>query len=201
MAWGAFVALGDGVADLLVFVQGAVATGLDLRVVDEDVGAAAIGGDEAEALLGVLLVNLSEHCGWRRVRVMSTCWGRMPARRCPCRHHRRHLRAGSPGCRCGCSPRSQGPAIGGDAELAYACDFRIANTKARFGNLEAQLGILAAAGPLLSPAGTGWEPRVKEILSSSAEGCATTNIVAAAFPRRALSRSESFLAGGASTSE
>jgi|KBSMisStaDraftv2_1062788.scaffolds.fasta_scaffold2236372_2 enoyl-CoA hydratase len=94
-----------------------------------------------------------------------------------------------------------GPAIGGDAELAYACDFRIANTKARFGNLEAQLGILAAAGPLLSPAGTGWEPRVKEILSSSAEGCATTNIVAAAFPRRALSRSESFLAGGASTSE
>ena len=58
-----------------------------------------------------------------------------------------------------------GPAIGGDAELAYACDFRIANTKARFGNLEAQLGILAAAGPLLSPAGTGWEPRVKEILS------------------------------------
>jgi enoyl-CoA hydratase len=40
-----------------------------------------------------------------------------------------------------------GPAIGGDAELAYACDFRIANTKARFGNLEAQSGILAAAGP------------------------------------------------------
>ena len=46
---GAFVALGDGVADLLVFLQRAVATRLDLRVVDEDVGAAAVGGDEAES--------------------------------------------------------------------------------------------------------------------------------------------------------
>jgi enoyl-CoA hydratase len=39
-----------------------------------------------------------------------------------------------------------GPAIGGGAELAYACDFRIATTNARFGNPEGQLGILAAAG-------------------------------------------------------
>lgn len=39
-----------------------------------------------------------------------------------------------------------GPAIGGGAELAYACDFRIAATTARFGNPEGQLGILAAAG-------------------------------------------------------
>src|SRR6476659_7098032 len=50
---GAFVSLGDGVADFLVFLQRAVPTGLDLRVVNEDIGAAAVGGDEAEALLGV----------------------------------------------------------------------------------------------------------------------------------------------------
>ncbi|HEV8065465.1 MAG TPA: enoyl-CoA hydratase/isomerase family protein [Acidimicrobiales bacterium] len=39
-----------------------------------------------------------------------------------------------------------GPALGGGAELAYACDFRIAVPGARFGNPEPALGILAAAG-------------------------------------------------------
>lgn len=39
-----------------------------------------------------------------------------------------------------------GHALGGGAELAYACDFRIATPGARFGNPEPQLGILAAAG-------------------------------------------------------
>ena len=39
-----------------------------------------------------------------------------------------------------------GHALGGGAELAYACDFRIATPRARFGNPEPQLGILAAAG-------------------------------------------------------
>lgn len=39
-----------------------------------------------------------------------------------------------------------GPALGGGAELAYACDFRIATPTARFGNPEPGLGILAAAG-------------------------------------------------------
>lgn len=39
-----------------------------------------------------------------------------------------------------------GHALGGGAELAYACDFRIATPTARFGNPEGQLGILAAAG-------------------------------------------------------
>jgi enoyl-CoA hydratase len=39
-----------------------------------------------------------------------------------------------------------GPALGGGAELAYACDFRIATPAARFGNPETSLGILAAAG-------------------------------------------------------
>lgn len=40
----------------------------------------------------------------------------------------------------------EGNALGGGAELAYACDIRIAGSGARFGNPEAGLGILAAAG-------------------------------------------------------
>jgi enoyl-CoA hydratase len=39
-----------------------------------------------------------------------------------------------------------GPAMGGGAELAYACDFRIAVPSARFGQPEAGVGLLAAAG-------------------------------------------------------
>lgn len=39
-----------------------------------------------------------------------------------------------------------GYALGGGAELAYACDIRIAAPTARFGNPEPGLGILAAAG-------------------------------------------------------
>ncbi|MFW0797342.1 enoyl-CoA hydratase/isomerase family protein [Gordonia sp. CPCC 205515] len=39
-----------------------------------------------------------------------------------------------------------GYALGGGAELAYACDIRIATPTARFGNPEPGLGILAAAG-------------------------------------------------------
>lgn len=40
----------------------------------------------------------------------------------------------------------EGNALGGGAELAYACDLRIASESARFGNPEVGLGILAAAG-------------------------------------------------------
>lgn len=40
----------------------------------------------------------------------------------------------------------EGNALGGGAELTYACDIRIAGAGARFGNPEAGLGILAAAG-------------------------------------------------------
>lgn len=39
-----------------------------------------------------------------------------------------------------------GVAFGGGAELAYACDIRIATTTAKFGNPEINLGIMAAAG-------------------------------------------------------
>ena len=39
-----------------------------------------------------------------------------------------------------------GPALGGGAELAYACDIRIGTPTAVFGNPEPGLGILAAAG-------------------------------------------------------
>ncbi|MBY8863776.1 enoyl-CoA hydratase/isomerase family protein [Nocardia sp. CA2R105] len=39
-----------------------------------------------------------------------------------------------------------GYALGGGAELAYACDMRIATTTAKFGNPEPGLGIMAAAG-------------------------------------------------------
>ncbi|WP_454787806.1 enoyl-CoA hydratase/isomerase family protein [Mycolicibacterium lutetiense] len=40
----------------------------------------------------------------------------------------------------------EGNALGGGAELSYACDLRVAGTSARFGNPEPGLGILAAAG-------------------------------------------------------
>lgn len=39
-----------------------------------------------------------------------------------------------------------GYALGGGAELAYACDIRIASTSAVFGNPEPSLGIIAGAG-------------------------------------------------------
>jgi enoyl-CoA hydratase/carnithine racemase len=39
-----------------------------------------------------------------------------------------------------------GPAIGGGAELAYACDVRLATATATFSNPEPGLGIMAAAG-------------------------------------------------------
>lgn len=57
-----------------------------------------------------------------------------------------------------------GAAIGGGAELAYACDFRIGTARTRFGNPEPGLGILAAAGACLRLVTLIGEPRAKEIL-------------------------------------
>lgn len=57
-----------------------------------------------------------------------------------------------------------GPAIGGGAELAYACDFRVGTPRATFGNPEGQLGILAAAGAAWRLPELVGEPLAKEIL-------------------------------------
>ena len=51
-----------------------------------------------------------------------------------------------------------GYALGGGAELAYACDIRLASPSATFGNPEPGLGILAAAGAT-------W--RLRELLGAS----------------------------------
>lgn len=57
-----------------------------------------------------------------------------------------------------------GPAIGGGAELAYACDFRVGTPSARFANPEGQLGILAAAGASWRLPELVGEPLAKEVL-------------------------------------
>lgn len=57
-----------------------------------------------------------------------------------------------------------GHALGGGAELAYACDFRIATPRARFGNPEPQLGILAAAGASWRLRELVGEPLAKDVL-------------------------------------
>lgn len=57
-----------------------------------------------------------------------------------------------------------GYALGGGAELAYAADFRIASRRARIGNPETGLGIMAAAGATWRLAELVGEPLAKEIL-------------------------------------
>ena len=57
-----------------------------------------------------------------------------------------------------------GPAIGGGAELAYACDFRVVTPTARFSNPETQLGIMAAAGACWRLQELVGEPLAKEVL-------------------------------------
>jgi enoyl-CoA hydratase len=57
-----------------------------------------------------------------------------------------------------------GYALGGGAELAYACDFRIGTPTVKIGNPEPGLGILAAAGASWRLAELVGEPLAKEIL-------------------------------------
>jgi enoyl-CoA hydratase len=57
-----------------------------------------------------------------------------------------------------------GYAIGGGGELAYAADFRLASTRAVFGNPETGLGILAAAGATWRLVELVGEPLAKEML-------------------------------------
>jgi enoyl-CoA hydratase len=57
-----------------------------------------------------------------------------------------------------------GFALGGGAELAYACDFRIGTPRLRIGNPEPGLGILAAAGATWRLEELVGEPLAKEIL-------------------------------------
>ncbi|NUO99132.1 MAG: enoyl-CoA hydratase/isomerase family protein [Nonomuraea sp.] len=57
-----------------------------------------------------------------------------------------------------------GYALGGGAELAYACDFRIGTPRTKIGNPETDLGILAAAGAAWRLAELVGEPLAKEIL-------------------------------------
>lgn len=57
-----------------------------------------------------------------------------------------------------------GYALGGGAELAYACDFRIGTPTTRIGNPEPGLGILAAAGGTWRLRELVGEPLAKEIL-------------------------------------
>jgi enoyl-CoA hydratase len=57
-----------------------------------------------------------------------------------------------------------GHALGGGAELAYACDFRIGTPRTRIGNPEPGLGILAAAGASWRLKELIGEPFAKEVL-------------------------------------
>lgn len=57
-----------------------------------------------------------------------------------------------------------GYALGGGAELAYACDFRIGTPTTKIGNPEPGLGILAAAGASWRLRELVGEPLAKEIL-------------------------------------
>lgn len=57
-----------------------------------------------------------------------------------------------------------GYALGGGAELAYACDIRLASTRAKFGNPEPNLGIIAGAGACWRLTDLVGEPLAKLVL-------------------------------------
>lgn len=57
-----------------------------------------------------------------------------------------------------------GPALGGGAELCYACDLRVCTARASFGQPEVRLGILAGAGATHRLPALIGEARAKELL-------------------------------------
>lgn len=57
-----------------------------------------------------------------------------------------------------------GPALGGGAELSYACDLRVCTSRAFFGQPEVRLGILAGAGATHRLPALVGEARAKELL-------------------------------------
>lgn len=57
-----------------------------------------------------------------------------------------------------------GPALGGGAELAYACDLRVCTSRAVFGQPEVRLGIIAGAGATHRLPQLIGETRAKELL-------------------------------------
>ena len=57
-----------------------------------------------------------------------------------------------------------GPALGGGAELSYACDLRVCTSRAVFGQPEVRLGILAGAGATHRLPALVGETRAKELL-------------------------------------
>jgi enoyl-CoA hydratase len=61
-----------------------------------------------------------------------------------------------------------GYALGGGAELAYACDLRIGTPHTRLGNPEPGLGIVAAAGACVRLVGLVGEARAKQVLLGGA---------------------------------
>src|SRR6478735_5265030 len=102
-------ALGDVELDLLVLVQRLVAVGLDGRVVHEDVVAAVLLGDEAEALLSVEpLDGALSHCSLLLSR------GERPSLRRP------HRRSGDTSLRLGRGTSRRRNAVGSQTPRASA---------------------------------------------------------------------------------
>lgn len=83
-----------------------------------------------------------------------------------------------------------GWALGGGAELAYACDLRIAGPDAVFGNPEPRLGILAAAGACWRLPELVGESVAKQILLAgrtlNAQAAAATGLVIDVVPAEEL---------------
>lgn len=79
-----------------------------------------------------------------------------------------------------------GYALGGGAELAYACDLRVASDRVRFGNPEPNLGIIAGAGACWRLKELVGEPLAKLVLLAGhvieADEAARCRLVASVHP-------------------